>query len=284
MTTHFHGGVPGKEPGDRLHTANELGLKFEYNMPWLQGNEARYNKDKVYVSNHLGTAIGYAARYKDRAGNPVPGWVYEVEPIGAVEPDPDCGDGLRPDLASYCDGAVIVRVVEREVWLSEREQNQVIWPHLYWDFDKQVHAEDGTLLPSPQMLESGVTQAYIDLLPKWIGLSEIDGHGRMTIDGEGLYPPDILSRFDHVELVDRSHVVKIADRRARPNALRCSCTGEFTDKYAAAMHKIDMDKLSLIAERHQPESMTPAQAMQAMITALADRSRSQWRWFIEHQS
>ncbi|ORA60945.1 hypothetical protein [Mycobacteroides franklinii] len=284
MVAYFHGGVPGKTPGDRLYSANELGLQFEYNLPWFQGNGARYDHNKVYLSSHLGTAIGYAARYRDRVGNPLPGWVYEVEPVGPVEPDPDYGAGAIPGLALYCSGAVVVNVIERDVWLSEREQNEAIWPHLYWEVDRPVHAEDGTLLPSDQMLGAGVTQAYVDILPKWIGLSEIDGNGRMTVEGVSIQPPDVLARFDHLNLVDRGHIVKITDRRSRPNRLGCTCGGEFADRYAAAGHKIDMDKLAVIAERHQPDGVTQDQLMQLWVNVVAFRSRSQWRWFFDHQN
>lgn len=280
--TYFHGGVPGLAPGDHLHSATELGMQVVYNQPWF-GAGARYNQSKVYVTSHLGTAIGYAARYLVPGGNRTPGWVYEVEPIGPVEPDPDYGGGARPDLASCCDGAVVVKVIERDVWLSEREQNKVIWPHYYWDTEHQIHAEDGTLLPSTQMVEHGVTQAYVDLLPKWIGLCEINGHGQMTVDGSMIQPEDVLARFDHLDLVDKSHIVKLVDRRARPNVLRCSCGRTFTDRYAAAAHKVDTGKLELIAERHQPEDVTPEQAMQLWVNVIAFRARSQWRWFWDHQ-
>lgn len=282
--TYFHGGVPGLSPGDRLLTAKELGVQIVYNQPWFHGNDARYERDKVYLTMHLGTAIGYAARYRVPGGNPAPGWVYEVEPIGPVEPDPDYGGGARPDLASYCSGAVIVQIIERDVWLSEREQNKVIWPHYYWDLDHQIHAEDGTLLPSPQMADNGVTQAYVELLPKWIALSEINGLGQMTVEGAPILPPAVLARFDHLELVDRSHIVKVTDRRVRPQQLGCSCGGAFTDVYAAAEHKVDMGKLALIAERHQLIDLTSEQALRQWVHHIAEGARSQWRWFFDHQN
>lgn len=277
---YFHGGVPGLSVGDLLRSADELGLKFEYNKRWYLNN-ARYDTSKVYLTCHRGTAMGYAARYLDKFGRPRPGWVYLVEPTDTPRPDPDYGTFVE-GLAMYCKAARIIGIEERDVSLSSREQNRLAWPHLYWDVGMPLYEEDGTLIPSAQMTESGVTQDYIDLLPKWIDVSEIDGHGQMTIDGHPV-PIDVtLGRFSHLQLVARDHIIKIADKRSVPNVIRCSCSAEFTDKYEAASHKVDVDKLQLIAERNIPPEV-PHDPFKLVIVTIARSARGQWSWFWNHK-
>ncbi|MUL61133.1 hypothetical protein FZI86_23165 [Mycobacterium sp. CBMA335] len=224
---YFHGGKPGLAPGDFIRSAAELGFQFEYgSKKWLSGAKAEYDPRFVYVTPERGTAMGYAARYVDESGLPRPGWVYLVQPDETPVLDPDYGP-LAAGLAERCSRATVVEVVARDVCLSEREQNRLAWPHLHWAPGLPQFAEDGTLIPSPQMVESGVVQAYIDLLPKWIGLTEVNGHGQMTVDGGTASPSEVLSRFDHVRLVDHGHIVSIINRRVVPNVLRCSCGDEF---------------------------------------------------------
>ncbi|MUM03372.1 hypothetical protein B5P44_00865 [Mycobacterium sp. CBMA 213] len=58
---------------------------------------------------------------------------------------------------------------------------------------------------------------------------------------------------------------------------------KFTDKYVAAAHKVDVEKLQLIAERHLSGKPGPGQ-LAVMIDVVAQRGQGRWRWFRDHRS
>jgi len=68
---------------------------------------------KVCVTNDRASAVLFAAVHRTP-------WVYEVEPIGALEPDPDClVDADDPFRSMRCERALIVRRFKpsnAEVW------------------------------------------------------------------------------------------------------------------------------------------------------------------------
>jgi hypothetical protein len=68
-------------------------------------------RDKVHVVNDLDVAIMYACVWGRDA------WVYEVTPVGDLEPDPDYTPAVcdpldcetAPTMSMMCDSAVVVR-------------------------------------------------------------------------------------------------------------------------------------------------------------------------------
>lgn len=76
----FHGGIKGLRRGDMILPPEQTGA------PSLARFDSRdfCRQDRAYITTDKATAIIYAACL------PKPGAVYEVEPIGVVEPDPDC--------------------------------------------------------------------------------------------------------------------------------------------------------------------------------------------------
>lgn len=98
---YFHGGVPGLKPGQRLMP------RAVTQTPYALGRYDRTGVAKphrVYVTTTAESAVIYAVGY------PGGGWLYEVEPIGRLTPDPDC---LEPGLSWECARAVVVAVVGR---------------------------------------------------------------------------------------------------------------------------------------------------------------------------
>lgn len=171
-TVYYHGGVPGKRPGDRILPAAMLNLDY---TPAYLGNLVRtvadpvsvrveYRPDLACFTSHLGVARGYAARYVHPAQGAVPGDVYRVDLKDVVlEPDPDFdGPGLDQVYVATCEPVTIAAVVERGVVLNPREQNQAAWPYLWYAaWDEPVHASDGTVQASREMRDNGVTDDYL---------------------------------------------------------------------------------------------------------------------------
>ncbi|WP_233646757.1 hypothetical protein [Streptomyces sp. BSE6.1] len=112
MTRYFHGGVPGLRCDDRLLpplvTATDLTLTAHAHALGASDEHAR--RDRVYVTTSRDVARVYAAVRPDGA-------LYEVLPVGDLEPDPDCRvDGV----SRTCPAAVVVNVVDPVVLLRDR--------------------------------------------------------------------------------------------------------------------------------------------------------------------
>ncbi len=101
----FHGGVRDLKPGDMLLPPSETGnATLQQYADRLDGGEVM-RRDRVYLTRDPDAAATYAMvlPYGD---------VYEAEPQGAVEPDPDC---RVPGYGIQCERAVVTRVVRRRV-------------------------------------------------------------------------------------------------------------------------------------------------------------------------
>jgi Rifampin ADP-ribosyl transferase len=82
-TRYYHGGNRGMKVGQYILPPSETGKESASDF----GAEKVHRKDRVYVSNRLEDAQFFAS------GNKTP-VVYEVEPDGEIEPDPDCEVGV----------------------------------------------------------------------------------------------------------------------------------------------------------------------------------------------
>lgn len=107
---YFHGGIPGMKPGALILPPATTGTErtlAEYSEQ-LGGEHVR--RDRVYLATARDVAKAYAAFYPDGA-------LYEVEPRGALEPDPDC---YVPGLSWQCEAAVVLAVVDPVVLFRAR--------------------------------------------------------------------------------------------------------------------------------------------------------------------
>lgn len=95
---YYHGGVIGRRPGDLICSALDLGRDYTEDYEAIRGVVAplRYDPAFVYLTTHLGTARGYAARYKNLADVVRPGDVYIVEPQADLSPDPEYDNPSDP--------------------------------------------------------------------------------------------------------------------------------------------------------------------------------------------
>lgn len=100
----WHGGPPNLK-------ANQLILppcKTGYPCASDYGAEHVHRRDRVYITTEELAAKMYAAMHPSRRG-----WVYEVLPVGELEPDPDCNE---PGLSYACESAVILRAIPVTQW------------------------------------------------------------------------------------------------------------------------------------------------------------------------
>lgn len=104
----YHGGVPGLGVGDWLVPPDCSGTCHRLSLHAPEGAPHGTRTDVVYVTSDPEVARVYAAFYPDGA-------VYEVDPDGPVEPDPDA-----PELAGMCDMARIVAVARPRVMFAHR--------------------------------------------------------------------------------------------------------------------------------------------------------------------
>jgi len=98
MTTYYHGGPAGRQRGAFILPPAVTGAPTTADF----GAEAVCRRDRVYVTTNQNAALLYAAGHRR-------GVVYQVEPEGELEVDPDC---TLPGLSFQCARARIVRVVK----------------------------------------------------------------------------------------------------------------------------------------------------------------------------
>lgn len=97
-TTYYHGGLPGRQRGTLLLPPSFTRVKSLSQY----GASAVHRMDRVYVTTDRAAALLYAAAVRR-------GLIYEVEPLGLIEPDPDCD---LPGLSWQCEKARVIRIIK----------------------------------------------------------------------------------------------------------------------------------------------------------------------------
>lgn len=95
---YYHGGPPGRQRGALLLPPNITGARTTADY----GAGAVCRRDRVYVTTDINGALMFAAGQRR-------GVVYQVEPIGALEPDPDC---TQAGLSFQCERARVLRIIK----------------------------------------------------------------------------------------------------------------------------------------------------------------------------
>lgn len=98
MTTYYHGGRPGIQRRAFLLPPSITGARSCSEF----GAAGVHRMDRVYITSSLAVAAMFAAGQRD-------GCVYEVEPMGYIEHDPDC---KTPDLSFQVPKARVLRVIK----------------------------------------------------------------------------------------------------------------------------------------------------------------------------
>lgn len=111
----YHGGVAGLEVGDLLLPPAETGVPSCADYP---AAEFVCRRDRVYMTQLTGDARVYAALAF--------GDLYEVEPVGELEPDQDWAGG-ESGVSMCAPRARVVAVLERRVRLSAGRAEIQAW-------------------------------------------------------------------------------------------------------------------------------------------------------------
>ncbi|MEU7631666.1 hypothetical protein AB0C34_17010 [Nocardia sp. NPDC049220] len=265
MPIYYHGGVPGKRRRQTILPATKVKMNAVYNPDHVE--KAIYYPDRVYLTTHLGAAMGYAARYIDRRARRSPGDVYQVEPIGTPEVDPDFA--AQDGAFVMCREAVIIEVVERNVQLTLREQTRLAGPTILWPRGKPVYTDDGTLQLSDQMRAAGVRDDYVALLPKWIDLTEINSLGEIVSPRnftKTATARDLLDIFSHLTWDNPTHQI-----RGAGHAFECVCGQRYDTTNSAAIHQAG--EHLVVLQRHNIAARS-----RDLIDLLAERRPQRWAW------
>lgn len=117
---YFHGGCPGLSPGDMVRSAKATGVP---SVSSAAGDA--YRRDRVYITASAAEARDYARLYispsviaaLSRNGSfdlaDLGGAVYEVQPLGPIEPDRDYVG--TPGISWQTTEARVVRVVDERI-------------------------------------------------------------------------------------------------------------------------------------------------------------------------
>lgn len=262
---YFHGGVPGKGPGDTLWSAQRLGFRFQYHAAG-----APYDPSWVYIATDADVATGYASRYVDPySSEEGHGDVYEVEPVDVPQSDPDYH--VFPEVFLRCRSARITRVVATGVSLTRTEQNYLERHYDVWgDRNYPVFDEDGHILPSEEMRANGVTREWTLMLRPWLGTQEVDANGRLAIAANSATP--WMTTLNSVPALDRDCQI-----RQHPAGTHFQCTvcqREPATQHAAALHQLGEHPVQLLTRIHGWE--------QPPVPPLAEAARlrnpARWSW------
>lgn len=105
-TRYYHGGVGGLRVGDMVLPPSETGARCSSDY----GAGGVHRRDRVYVATDPHAALLWGSLTPGNRG-----CAYRVEPIGNLEPDPDCD---QPGLSFACPRARVVAV--RKITTKER--------------------------------------------------------------------------------------------------------------------------------------------------------------------
>ena len=109
---YFHGGFPGLRPGGLILPPDTTGTERRLSLHVTDSHDAPHAQrtDVVYMTTDRAIARGYAAFYPNGA-------LYQVEPDGAPEPDPDC---LMPGVSWQAPAARVLAIIDAVVLLNSR--------------------------------------------------------------------------------------------------------------------------------------------------------------------
>lgn len=108
--SYYHGGPRGFQRGAMLLPPSITKVRSTTDL--VGANDVHRN-DRVYVTTDINAALLYAAAFNR-------GVIYEVEPVGELEPDPDCS---LEGLSFQCERARIkhIQKISDSVLTSARE-------------------------------------------------------------------------------------------------------------------------------------------------------------------
>ncbi|MCK9394197.1 MAG: hypothetical protein M0Q44_01235 [Methylobacter sp.] len=95
---YYHGGQPGRQKGAFILPPTVTHQKSCSDF----GAEDIHRRDRVYLTTDINAALMFSSGCKN-------GVIYECEPVGEIEDDPDCN---RPGLSFQCEKAKVLRLIK----------------------------------------------------------------------------------------------------------------------------------------------------------------------------
>ena len=157
---YWHGGRPGLRVGDVL-TPGKASL---HALRTYAERQAEYPPG-VFVTSDRQFARGWASTYGVRHGGGQRGSLYQVQPDGELLRDPDYLIG--PAVSWHCSTAVITRVAQVAVRLTEAEEIRAVAPYTFWTDGSPQYSPDGILNLRPAHARMGITQEMLEELGPW---------------------------------------------------------------------------------------------------------------------
>lgn len=276
----FHGGAPGLVPGDILRPAAALGFDFSYHT-----KGSIYDPNYVYLTRQLEVATAYAARCVMPMVDQVPGTVYQVQPLGLIEPDPDYGPVSEVYLRAP--RARVLSVIRTDVVLTVRQQVELEAPWMVWGrLDRPMYDAEGYMIPSDEMRDNGVTPDHTRIYGPYLPWQRIDATGKYNptdhakLRGVEGYATELLEEVP--DLDSAAHLVTLDGDFAtegRDVGYSCIC-GLRRDSGGVPPHHHQLGErlLQLLGAAHDDNGRRILPEVLARAAAL--RSPARWSWFL----
>jgi hypothetical protein len=161
---HFwHGGTPGLVIGDLIQAPDDNPTAMALHE--AGGDDYLADTSRTYVTPLRSFARAYAKRLEPLvADEGFAGSLYRVEPLSALEHDPDFPEGV----SFACRAARILAVEEVNcARMTFYESTQAVGPYMTWADGTPIYDEHGYLLPSPELAREGVTASTLQQLGPW---------------------------------------------------------------------------------------------------------------------
>ena len=172
----WHGGAPGLPVGTVLVSrveAARLGRDLAM-YDRRNANDDPTRKDRVYLTTDRELARTFAASTcitdTDTGIVAQHGDLYQVEPIGSLEADPD----NQTRVSWQTTQAKIVAVAERNVSLDQYEVTRRAGPHACWSDGSPIYNLDGSYRRSPEQRAARFDHPVFQHLPSWSPLAYIN--------------------------------------------------------------------------------------------------------------
>lgn len=99
---YYHGGLPWRTRGSFLLPPNFTKVRSMARLLKEEADGVVLREDRVFVTTSREAALMFACGWRR-------GVIYEVEPVGDLEPDPDCS---QPGLSWQCEKARVLRIIK----------------------------------------------------------------------------------------------------------------------------------------------------------------------------
>lgn len=182
--TYWHGGFPGIRVGAHLLSPNDaaaarIPIAYTPREHPALGRVSRTDRVYFSTSEEFARAYAFQTEITTTSGQLASrGTLYQVQPIGPVEEDPD----YAGHAVSWCSPrAIVVDIVETDVRMRARDATRAIGIYMTWDDGRPMYLEDGRLRLTWQMESFGITQELLDQIvrpwtPVAVALERVQSH------------------------------------------------------------------------------------------------------------